>query len=282
MIEILDAGLLTTVQDLGRPGRAALGVPPSGALDAPSLRLANRLVGNPEGAAGLETTLTGVTVRLHAGRYLAVTGAPAPLRLDGRPVDPHGAFWAPAGSVLRVGPASAGVRSYLGIAGGIAVPPVLGSRSRDVLSGLGPEPPRPGTRLPLGRPGGLPPGVAAVPVPDLPAEPVLRLLPGPRAGWFTAAARAALHGTRYEVTPRSNRIALRLAGQALERSVSRELPSEGLLTGAIQVPPNGQPVLFLADHPTTGGYPVIAVVHPDDLPLAAQARPGTGIRFRRV
>jgi biotin-dependent carboxylase-like uncharacterized protein len=282
VIEVLEAGLLSTVQDLGRPGRAALGVPPSGALDAASLRLANRLVGNPEGAAGIETTLTGVTVRLHAGRYLAVTGAPAPLRLDGRPVDSYGAFWAPAGSVLKVGPAAEGVRSYLGVAGGIAVPPVLGSRSSDVLSGLGPEPLRSGTRLPLGRAAGLPPGVDAVPVPDLPADPVLRLLPGPRAAWFAAAAHAALHGTRYEVTPRSNRIALRLAGRALERSVTRELPSEGLLTGAIQVPPNGQPVLFLADHPTTGGYPVIAVVHPDDLRLAAQARPGAGIRFRRV
>ncbi|HET8682440.1 MAG TPA: biotin-dependent carboxyltransferase family protein [Micromonosporaceae bacterium] len=280
MIEVRRAGPLTTVQDLGRPGWAHLGVPRSGALDAPALRLGNRLVGNPEEEAGLEVTLTGCTLVLRVDRIVAVTGAPAQVTVDGRPVANGAAVRVPAGSVLRVGPARRGVRSYLAVAGGIAVPPVLGSRSTDTLSGLGPAPLRDGDLLPLGDPSsttdrateGLGEG-------GQPGPARVRLLPGPRADWFTEEAVGMLDGASYMVGVNSNRVAARLAGPGLTRAVAGELPSEGIVLGAVQVPPDGQPLVFLADHPTTGGYPVVAVVEPADLPLLAQARPGATVTF---
>ena len=276
---VVRAGPLTTVQDLGRPGHAHLGVPRSGAADAPALRLANRLVGNDAAAAGLETTLLGVAVRLDQPRWVAVTGAVAPVRVDGEPVDTP--VLVPAGATVRIGTASAGLRSYLAVGGGLAVPPVLGSRSTDRLSGLGPAPLRDGDELPVGPDPGPPPPAVRTPL-DLPAEPVLRLRPGPRDGWFTAAALAVLAGEPYQVSTDSDRVGLRLDGPPLDRRDDRELPSEGLVLGALQVPADGRPVLFLADHPTTGGYPVLGVVHPADVPLAAQARPGSRLRFRMV
>ncbi|WP_235854148.1 hypothetical protein [Nonomuraea aridisoli] len=151
MIEVVRAGALTTVQDLGRHGLAHLGVPRSGALDEPAHRLANRLVGNLESAATLETTLTGTAVRLHAAATVAVTGAPAPVRIDGRPAAWGAPVHVPAGAVLDVGTATHGLRSYVAFSGGIEVSPVLGSRSTDLLSGLGPSPLSNGDRLPLGR-----------------------------------------------------------------------------------------------------------------------------------
>ncbi|MFD9128915.1 biotin-dependent carboxyltransferase family protein, partial [Kitasatospora sp. NPDC059571] len=182
---VVRPGPLTTVQDLGRRGVAHLGVPRAGALDEPALRAANRLVGNPPGTAALETTLGGVAVRALAPVLAAVTGAPAGVRVDGRPAAWGAAVAVPAGAVLEVGPASHGVRSYLAVAGGIAVPGVLGSRSTDLLSGLGPAPLAAGDRLPVG---GAPvgPGAALVPLPAPPAELVLRLLPGPHADWWAA------------------------------------------------------------------------------------------------
>jgi len=272
-------GPLTTVQDLGRPGYAHLGVPPSGALDADALRLANSLVGNSAGTAGLELTFGGLIVLLRgAGRHVALTGAPAPLSIDGEPAPVYTPIFLADGAALAVGRPAAGLRSYLAVAGGLTPPPVLGSRSTDLLSGLGPARLTAGTRLPLGEPG--PPAPSTV---DTAAwaerEPLLRLHPGPRADWFTAGALQTLTGQPYQVGMDSNRIGLRLHGAPLGRRNPAELPSEGLVTGALQVPASGQPVLFLADHPTTGGYPVIGVVDLADLAVAAQARPGATLRF---
>lgn len=275
---VIRPGPLTTVQDLGRHGVAHLGVPRAGALDEPALHAANRLVGNPAGTAALETTLGGVALRAVGPHLLAVTGAPAPVRLDGRPVAWGEAVAVPDGSVLEVGPATHGVRSYLAVAGGIAVPPVLGSRSADLLSGLGPAPLTTGQLLPVG-PASPSPCAELVPLPAPPTTLVLRLHPGPRLGWFAPEARTLLARSRYLVAPASNRIALRTEGPPLPRTRPGELPSEGMVLGAVQVPPDGRPVIFLADHPTTGGYPVIGIVPPTDLPAAAQSRPGTPIRF---
>ena len=277
MIEVVRAGALTTVQDLGRTGWAHLGVPRSGALDAPALRLANRLVGNGEDAAALETTLTGCAVRLRSAGTVAVTGAYAPVRAGGRPA----AFGVPvavtAGAVVEVGPAAHGVRSYLAVAGGIAVEPVLGSRATDTLSGLGPAPVRDGDVLPLGTPIPAVPAVEFTPWSVPPDELVLRLSLGPRDNWFTAEAVTTLLRDAYTLSPVSNRVGARLTGPALARARDAELPSEGVVLGAVQVPADGQPLIFLADHPTTGGYPVIGVV--DDVTPLAQARPGTTVRF---
>ncbi|WP_374102251.1 biotin-dependent carboxyltransferase family protein [Micromonospora sp. U21] len=276
-IEVLRAGALTTVQDLGRPGWAHLGVPRSGALDPAALRLANRLVGNPEQAAGLEITLTGCVLRLTRATTVAVTGAEVPIRAGDRPGDTGRPLTVPAGTVLRIGPARRGLRSWLAVAGGIDVPAVLSSRATDTLSGLGPPPLWDGDRLPLGEPFDEPAPVDVTVGPAPPAELHLILLPGPRDDWFTPTAFDRLLGTAYTISPVSNRVGARLAGAPLPRAVAGELPSEGIVLGAVQVPADGQPLIFLADHPTTGGYPVIGVV--SDVTPLAQARPGTTVRF---
>jgi biotin-dependent carboxylase-like uncharacterized protein len=293
MIEVVRQGLLTTVQDLGRFGYAHLGVGRSGALDAPALRHANRLVGNPDGAAGLETTLTGVSFRAEVTTEAAVTGARAAITVDGAAV-PFGApFAVPEGAVVDVRPAEAGVRSYVAVAGGITVAPVLGSRSTDTLSGLGPPPLRAGFVLPIGKasPGngalaGSSPGAtdlagssSGATANGTAGEIRVRVRLGPRHDWFNLTARDTLVESPYTLSVKSNRVGARLSGPTLNRSIGTELPSEGIVLGAIQVPADGQPLVFLADHPTTGGYPVIAVVAADDLPLVAQARPGTTVRF---
>lgn len=272
-------GPLTTVQDLGRRGVAHLGVPRAGALDEPALRAANRLVGNEPGAAGLETTLGGVALRAVAAVLVAVTGAPSPVRVDGRPAAWGAPVLVPAGALLEVGAATAGVRGYLAVAGGIDVPPVLGSRSTDLLAGLGPAPLAAGDRLPVGTPPPYRARPELVPLPAPPAELVLRLRLGPRADWFTPEAVARLGHDRYLVSPTGNRVGLRTEGPPVARARDGELPSEGMALGAVQIPPDGRPVVFLADHPTTGGYPVIGVVPTADLAAAAQARPGTPVRF---
>ncbi|MFC4066092.1 5-oxoprolinase subunit C family protein [Actinoplanes subglobosus] len=278
MITVLRAGPLTTVQDLGRPGYAHLGVPRSGALDEPALRLANRFVGNPDDAAGLETTLLGCTLRFDRAALVAVTGAVAQVGVNGRPVErPHGQqlFEVPAGGVVDIGRASRGVRSYVAVAGGIAVEPVLGSRSTDTLSGLGPDRLTDGVTLPVGTPSG---GAPLVGEPArIGGELVLGIRLGPRDDWFVSHG---LFGSSYQISPLSNRVGARLAGNALTRTNVGELPSEGVALGAVQVPADGQPIIFLADHPTTGGYPVIGVV--GDVTPLAQARPGTTVRFREL
>ncbi|MET8247912.1 biotin-dependent carboxyltransferase family protein [Streptomyces sp. NPDC005202] len=281
-LAVVRAGALTTVQDEGRPGHAHLGVPRSGALDAPAAALVNRLVGNPPGAAVLETTFNGCALRPRSTVTVAVGGAPCPVSVDGRPVAWGAPVRVAAGALLDVGAAVSGVRSYVAVSGGIAVEPVLGSRSTDLLSGLGPAPLTDGTVLPLGQPVGLHGRVDVAPQPRPPAELVLRVTLGPRDDWFTPQAVRVFTSRTYRVSSASNRIGLRTEGPALERALPGELPSEGMVLGAVQVPPDGRPVVFLADHPTTGGYPVIGVVRAADLPAAAQAVPGTPVRFVAV
>ncbi|MFI0404361.1 biotin-dependent carboxyltransferase family protein [Actinomadura sp. 3N508] len=274
-------GPLTLVQDLGRTGHASLGVPPSGAADPPALKLANRLVGNPENTAGLEITLGGLIAEFTAGHWLALTGAELPARLDDTPLAANAPHYARPGQILRLErPPGRGLRTYLAISGGIDVPPVLGSRSADLMSGLGPPPLRSGTRLPLGPSTTATLNVDVAPVPGLAPAPVLEIVPGPRDDWFSAPAMALLTSSEYTVTSEANRIGIRLSGPALTRRRTAELPSEAMMTGALQVPPTGLPILFLNDHPTTGGYPVIAVVTTASLPAAAQLVPGDTLRFR--
>ena len=280
VIRVRRAGALTTVQDCGRPGYAHLGVPRSGALDAPAHHEANRLVGNPPGAAVLETTLTGVAVSAECDVTVAVTGAQAAVGIDGQPAPLRAATLLRRGQVLQVRPASAGVRNYLAFSRGLDVPRVLGSASADLLSGLGPPRLADGDVLQLGSP-----GIAehrdACALGELaaPAVPGLVIHPGPRLDWLASPGLAALEDGQWTVSPDSNRVALRLQGRPVHRR-SGELASEGLVSGAIQALPDGHLVLFLADHPTTGGYPVIAVLDPACLPACAQARPGSKITFR--
>ncbi|MGY1707470.1 biotin-dependent carboxyltransferase family protein [Geodermatophilus sp. SYSU D00697] len=275
-VTVLSPGPLTTVQDAGRPGQGSLGIGRSGACDRAAAALANRLVGNDPGAAVLEVTLGGLALRADADLVVVTTGARcaggaahnAPVRLA-------------AGEELRLGPPASGLRTYVGVRGGIAVEPVLGSRSTDLLSGLGPPAVSAGDVLPVGPPAGAMPGVDLAPVPD-PAdgEVTVRVLPGPRADWFADTALPALTGTAWTVTGESNRIGLRLDGPPLERGRTGELASEGMVRGALQVPPSGLPVLFLADAPVTGGYPVLAYVADEDVDRCGQLRPGQALRFR--
>ncbi len=271
-LHVLAPGPLCLVQDLGRPGLAHLGVGRSGAADRGALRLGNRLVGNREGAAGLEVLLGGL--RLRAGRDLlvAVTGAAAPARVDGRAQGHAALLRLRAGAELALAVPDAGLRSYVCVRGGVDVPPVLGARSRDVLAALGPEPLRGGDVLPVGPPHAALPDVDHAPLGPL-AAAVLPVLPGPRADHV----RGGLAGA-WQVAADSDRVALRLRGPALAH-LGRPLASEGLLPGAVQVPPDGQPVLFLADAPVTGGYPVVGVVPSTALDRAAQLRPGDAVRL---
>jgi biotin-dependent carboxylase-like uncharacterized protein len=282
-IRVERPGALTTVQDGGRPGLAHLGVPRSGALDPAAHRLANRLVGNPASAPVLETTLTGVALAF-AGVpgpvAVAVTGAAAPVTLDGRPAAWGDAIAVRSGQVLDVGRARAGVRSYVAVAGGFAVPATLGSVSTDLLSGLGPGRLARGQILAVGQPS----STRAAIEPGSGPEPARRIdLPvrlGPRDGWLTPAGRATLAGESFTVAIASNRIGLRLEGPPVRSAAQGELASEGLVWGAVQLLPDGGLVVFLADHPTTGGYPVVAVVDPAGFSACAQAAPGTTVRFR--
>lgn len=283
-LEILRAGPRTTVQDRGRPGHAALGVGVSGAADAAGHDAANRLVGNDPAAATLEVTLGGVRIRANGAVTIAVTGAPTPLTVDREPRPLYSTLHLHDGAEMSLGIASTGLRTYLAVRGGIDVPPVLGSRSTDTLSGIGPAPIRDGDRLAIGDQHAELPAEDLIPPPAAPADPVeLRVRMGPRQDWFTPASRAALTEQAWTVTSDTDRVGARLTGAGpLHRARRGELPSEGMTAGALQVPLSGMPVLFLADHPVTGGYPVIAVVVNDDIPAAAQLRPGCRIRFRRV
>jgi biotin-dependent carboxylase-like uncharacterized protein len=280
VLTVLAPGPLTTVQDAGRPGWASIGVPRSGAADRWSADLANRLVGNAPDAAVLEVTAGGLRLRAERAVLVAVTGAPAPVGIDGRRGPLNAPVTVPAGSVLSLGVPPTGLRSYVAVRGGIDVPPVLGSRSTDTLSGLGPAPLGVGDRVPVGGLAADEPVVDIAAVATLSGAPVLAVLPGPRRSWLEPAAWTALTTRPWTVTADSNRVGLRLAGPRLARVRDDELPSEGLMPGAIQVPTDGAPVLFLADHPVTGGYPVLAVVVTADLPAAAQVRPGDTVRFR--
>ncbi|WP_069162492.1 biotin-dependent carboxyltransferase family protein [Nocardia altamirensis] len=284
VLRVVATGPSSTIQDLGRPGWFSIGVGVSGAADRGSLKLANRLVGNPEDAAGIETLLGGLELVALAPVLLAVTGADAPITVDGVAQARASVLAVRSGQRLRIGMAAAGLRVYVGVRGGIAIDPVLGSRSRDTLAGLGPEPLSAGMELGAHESGSYPwPNVEVAPVAPVDSGVVTaRVVPGPRDDWFTDPH--ALFAGAWQVTDRADRVGVRLArvgdDPPLTRINDKELPTEGVPLGAIQVQPSGEPVVFLADHPITGGYPVIATVVTEDVDLLAQARPGQQLRFR--
>ena len=303
ILEVRSAGLQSLVQDLGRPGYGDLGVSVSGAADTRSARQANRLVGNPADAAVIENLFGGLELTARGDTVLALSGAEAPAAVVSpggerdRPAPLDAPFALLDGETLTVGTPFRGVRSYVAVRGGLAVDPVLGSRSTDTMSGIGPAPLEAGTVLPVGdspalapvgtaEPSPLPTGTAPGTLGDGRTPTLLRVTAGPRQDWFGPDAATALTGHTWLSTNESNRIGVRLAtdpqdpdAAPLERVRDGELPSEGVVAGSLQVPPSGLPVLFLADHPVTGGYPVIAVVVPQDLPVAAQLPPGHPVRF---
>ena len=313
-IQVSMPGLLTTVQDLGRPGWQRYGVTPGGAVDAHALRLANLLVGNTEGAAGLEVTLAGPTLRIAEEALIAVCGADFETTIEDRPVPAWRPVWVKAGAELLIGAARSGCRCYLAVAGGIAVPRLLGGRGTHLAAGFGGlegRALRPGDTLKVGPPsvwakrlarslagsvgGGDPLAAARWEVsgearPAYSPSPMVRVMSGPQWDWFSLGERTRFLGERFTVTPRSDRMGLRLAapagaapaGPALAEGGSREMISEGVATGTVQVPPDGQPIVLLADRQTIGGYPKIATVASVDLPLLAQLRPGDTVEFHEV
>jgi len=275
--------MLATVQDQGRAGYAHLGVPRSGAADPRSFRLANRLVGNDDSAACLEITLGNAVFRFHQDSVVALTGAPAPTQLRGTVAATDRILRARRNDILELGMPAYGLRTYIAVAGGLQVQQTLGSGSTDTLSGLGPPPLQAGQRLAIGsrqRPAPTWPDCVASPVP-YGAHVQVRYRRGPRDDWFTAASLAHFDRSEWTLTADSNRVGVRLAGSQITVARHDPLPSEGMALGAIEIPPSGQPIIFLADHPTTGGYPVIGVVEDDDIAVLAQTRPGTTVRFVR-
>ncbi|MDC5697069.1 biotin-dependent carboxyltransferase family protein [Intrasporangium calvum] len=281
-IEIIEPGPLTLVQDLGRVGHLAVGVGRAGAADVGSYRLGGRLVGNSDGCAALEVTFGGLSLRAHGDIVVCLTGAPVPAEVDGRAQAHATPFTLRDGQVLSLRMPLSGLRTYVSFRGGLAVPQVLGSSSTDTMSGLGPEPLRAGQRLEIGqRTEGLPHVDHAAVAPPAAGVVELAVLPGPRRDWFADPGRLA--AAEWVVSGRSDRKGIRFEGEPIERHTQwrdAELPSEGMVRGAIQVPPNGLPVLFLNDHPVTGGYPVIGVVRSAHVDRAAQLQPGQQVRFR--
>lgn len=280
-LEVLASPRPTLVQDAGRPGLSALGVSPSGAADQAAYHLGARLLGQGGESAALEILLGELVVRARGSLTVVLTGAPVPAEVDGRPVGHAAPFVVRDGQVLRLGQPTLGLRTYLSVRGGIAVPAVLGSRSRDTLAALGPEPPRPGDRLPVGWSDRWP-TVDVAPVAPLPTGVVeLRGRWGPDSGRL--APDQPVDGL-WSVSPDSDRVALRLArpaGPALGESsaADAEVPTAGIVRGAIQLPPSGTPVVFLNDHPVTGGYPVVAVLDAASCDHAAQLRTGALVRL---
>ena len=284
-LEVVRPGLQLLVQDLGRPGMAAQGVASAGAADREALREANRAVGNEPNTAGLEIAGGGASLRFRGPTVASLSGALATATLTGTAVDFDRPFAVEDGDELRIGGVAEGMRIVLAIRGGLAIDPVLDSCSTDTLAGLGPDPLQTGDVVPLHGPHSARHPVERTRAPRraLPKSgevTELRIVLGPRDDWFTDSALHSLCSQEWQVTPRSDRIGLRLSGDALQRARDGELDSEGAVTGAIQVPADGQPVLFLADHPLTGGYPIIGSVIDDDLDLAGQLPPGARVRFR--
>lgn len=280
-LTVVSAGLQTLVQDAGRPGFATSGVGTAGAFDRSALRQANALVGNPATTAVLE--VVGGDLRLRATRehVVAVTGAVGPIHVAGVPAEHGRAFVVEPGQEVLLSPFAVGLRAYLAVAGGVTAEPILGSRSTDTLSGLGPASIRAGDKVAVGvggRPAEQPDVQALITSGATTADVVL----GPRDDWFTATAVARFLATGWTVSSTSNRIGIRLEGPTLERSVEAELPSEPCIFGSVQVTSAGLPVVLGPDHPITGGYPVIAVVVDRHLDRLAQLRPGETLRFRRA
>jgi urea carboxylase len=287
-IEVVQPGLFSTVQDLGRPGYGHLGISACGAADALALRLANLLLANPPNAAGVELTLLGGHFRFHEAAWFVLTGAEFDARLDASPVALYAPRFARAGQELTLGDAAAGARGYLAVGGGIATAPVLGSRSTHVgsaLGGLEGRALRRGDLLPLSD------GAARRPVQALlpgvlerlrPSEPAIRILDSAQTGEFPAPARERLSIETWTVQTHSNRMGVRLDGPAMESPRSGCMTTEGAPLGAIQVLPSGAPVILFVDHQTTGGYPKIGCVLSADLWRVAQLRPRDEVRFARV
>jgi antagonist of KipI len=288
-VRVLDPGFFTTVQDLGRPGWAHLGVPAAGAADALSLRLGNRLCGNPDGAAALEFTLLGGTFLFDGPARIALAGTEFDAAMDGRPVPAWTTLDVAPGQVLQLASARGGLRGYLCVRGGFAVPPLLGSASTYCLSafgGLAGRALRKGDRLKTGQADG-----SADPPPQrVPPETVRRLFPagairttaGPQAHWFGRAALERFFSGEWRVRESSDRMGLRLSGPVLERRRPGDLLTEGVSAGAVQVPGDGQPIVLHVEHPTTGGYPKIAHVVAADLHRLGQLRPREEVRFEQV
>jgi biotin-dependent carboxylase-like uncharacterized protein len=282
MVEVIEPGLLTTVQDLGRHGYQRFGVPVGGAMDAFALRAANGLVGNPWDAAGLEMTVLGPRLRLPHGCLVAVTGADLGLRIGGREAPLWTAIRARAGSTVEYAGLRSGCRAYLAVAGGIAVPPVMGSRATYLEAGLGGyqgRALRAGDVLPIGEwsleaaswPGQrVPEGV----IPCYAQSVTVRVVLGPQDDHFSRRGLETFLSSAYRVSSASNRTGYRLAGPAVEHRASADIVSDGIPLGSIQVPADGQPILMMADRPTTGGYAKIATVASADIPLLAQLLPG--------
>lgn len=280
---IVQAGPLTTFQDRGRFGFAQFGVNPAGPADPESFRLANRLTGNLEVSACLELTLGGLVAILTEGRWAALTGASAAVSVGGRIVGDPFLFWIPPEVPFVIGLPKVGLRSYFTVSGGFHVDPVLGSAATDTLSGLGPPVLRDGADVVLAgrrnpRFGATDTAHFRTPVGE---TAVIRFRWGPRDALFSEADKKTLTDAIWTVSSDSNRVGTRLTGPGL-RSRHGLLLSEGTPLGAIQVPPSGQPIVFMPDHPVTGGYPVIGVVTDADIGYLAQARPGCRITFRPI
>ena len=304
-ITVLDPGPLTTVQDAGRTGYAAQGYRTCGAADSYAYHLANTLVGNNPGAAVLECTLRGAVLRFAVDTVFALTGAASPAKLDGVPVPYYAPLLAKAGSTLEMGVLSSGLRSYLAVGGGIATPPVLGSRATDIKCGIGGLEGRKlakGDTLPTGacdtaalwrgitakqldrplRDAAARTGLHPVRVQGAQTLPLLRAVPGPQDTAFTPQGlHDFIHGI-YTLTPNCDRMACKLAGPAIEMKNGADILSDGIARGAVQVSADGQPIVMLADHQTTGGYAKIATVISADLPALAQLRPGQRVCFAFV
>jgi biotin-dependent carboxylase-like uncharacterized protein len=279
-LEILRTGPLAVVEDLGRAGLAHLGVGRSGAADRRSHTLANRLVANPDDRATVEVTLGGFAARVRGGDVdIAVTGADTNPTVNGIMFGTNSINHVRDGQVISLGTPSSGLRTYLAVRGGICVAPVLGSRSYDVMSAIGPSPLQAGDRLPIGEHTADYPELDQAPVAAITGTAVeLLVVPGPRDDWLVDAD--ALVHTDWVASDHSDRVGMRLVGHPLQhRYPDRQLPSEGATRGAIQVPPNGLPVILGPDHPITGGYPVAGVVIDDDIDTLAQVRPGQHVRL---
>ncbi len=286
MISIVTAGLFTTVQDGGRWGFQAYGMPVAGAMDRYAYNIANILAGNPPGAACLEMTVTGDTIKFATDTYIAICGADMRPTLDGRPVDTWSAFPVAAGSTLACGYAVRGCRTYLAVSGGIDVPVVLGSRStytRAAVGGLEGRKLKIGDTLAIGRSDTADNRPLLLPDAYRPAgagdEITLRVLPGPQDDHFTAAGLATLFASTYTVTDEADRMGYRLEGPKIEHGGKADIVSDALPQGAIQVPGHGMPIIMMADRQTTGGYTKIGTVIGPDLALLAQAKPGDTIRL---
>ena len=286
MITILDAGPQTTVQDLGRTGQMRYGIPPSGPVDRFAFVVANRLVGNADSAAALECTLIGPRFEVDAAGAMAVTGADMPVTVNGTEAPRWATVALNAGDVVKLGPARAGVRSYVAVSGGLDVPLVLGSRStyvRGRLGGLEGRALRKGDALRT-----MPPGlvrrrrVEAGAVPDYRTAPPIRLVLGPQDDRFTDAGIRALLDSPYEVLPQSDRMGARLRGPRIEHARGHDIISDGIALGSVQVPGDGQPIVLLVDRQTTGGYTKLATVCSCDIGRVGQARPGQKLRFQAV